>query len=362
MRYAEWVLSWVELFGMGGTALTALAFLFRRFGGVGYTVRRDLVSVLARAIADAQRRGHPSATVTHLALALLVDPDVGRDLEERGVVLSELYAEIEALLPPAAVPAVSPAEQVDEAVGKLLRRAGGNGAISPAPRRVLRTLLASEESALGEVFARHGVRGDRPRSSSAVTREATTPQVNRLDLGPYRGARDGSEQADTSVVFWNDDKTKMELVTQLLREVFGIAEPRATRLMLTVDRDGFAVVGTYGRAEAKRMVETALVIAKDSGAPLRITIEEANRRDLRRGASRWLRRALARTHMPVSAEGLRIARAQRWRATIATTDLPEALKCPHCGNASKRYREVDDALVCMSCRRSFARSREESPT
>jgi len=351
---------------MGGTALTALALVFRRFGGAGYRIRRDLVFVLARAITDAQRRGHPSATVTHVALALLVDPDVGGDLETRGVPLSDLYADIEALLPTgellAASPAEQPAPQVDEAVGVLLRRAGRDGLFSPSPRDVLRALLASKQGALCEVFARHGVTADRPRSRSAAARETTTNEENRLDLGPYRGAREGCEPGDTSVVFWNDDKTKMELVISLLRDVFGIAEPRATRLMLTVDRDGFCVVGTYGRAEAKRMVETALAVAKDSGAPLRITIEEANRRDPRRVASRWLRRALAPTHMPVSAKEVHKTRARRWRAAIAATDLPEALTCPQCGSASKRYRQVDDALVCMSCSRSFARTREESPT
>ncbi|MBI2202041.1 MAG: ATP-dependent Clp protease adaptor ClpS, partial [Armatimonadetes bacterium] len=64
------------------------------------------------------------------------------------------------------------------------------------------------------------------------------------ESGPYRGLPKGN--ANTDVIFWNDKKTTQEFVTQVLRGTFGVVEPEATRLVLSVDQAGFAVVGNTG--------------------------------------------------------------------------------------------------------------------
>jgi len=279
-----------------------------------------------------------------------------RDLEARGVVLSDLYADIERLLPPrAAEPTVSSPNDIDEVIDALVRAGKkGRGATAPAPRDVLRALLSSEHQGPRDVFARHGVKAEHPPPVRSRTRRVESPDTSDAGLGPYRAVpSDPERRGDTDVVFWNDAKTKMELVVQLLRDPFGMVEPNATMLMLTVHRDGFAIVGTYERSEAERLTTIALRRARDKGAPLEITVEEANRKDRARSLSRWLRRMTERTHVAVTPEQLRAARRRVPAPPPAPVDATAAVTCPHCGSLSKRHRKVEDALVCIACGRSF---------
>lgn len=240
---------------------------YRRFGGIGGVIRRDLLVVLGVGTMEAQSRGHRLVTVTHVALSLLVDPDVARELEGHGVDLAELYVEIERLLPPrAAASVVLTPQDSDAAIEALVRRASEwKAGRAPAPRDVLDALLMSDHGSLRELFARHGVTAERAARVSPRRRALSAVESSRVELGPYRAPPNAKVFADADVVFWNDDKTRMELVTELLRGTFGIAEPLATALMLTVDRDGFAVVGTFERAEAERIADTATASASHGG-------------------------------------------------------------------------------------------------
>jgi ATP-dependent Clp protease adaptor protein ClpS len=153
-------------------------------------------------------------------------------------------------------------------------------------------------------------------------------------------------------VFWNDKRTTMEFVVELLRGTFGVVEPHATRLMLTTDREGFGVVGTYEREEAERLAETAMRLARERGFPLRVSVEEAGHMTAMGLVARWLHRRSARANVRLVARQLpRIPRASQ--SAAPWTVLDEALECPCCGVASTRYRKLADALVCAGCGRSF---------
>jgi hypothetical protein len=134
--------------------------------------------------------------------------------------------------------------------------------------------------------------------------------------------------------------------------------PFATGLMLAVDRDGLAVVGTFERAEAERMAGTATTSAREKGFPLRITVEAANRTDAARSVSRWLRRRMRPTHVRLSVEQMPAAERATAAPSSLSADFGEALACPLCGNPSMRYRKVDDALVCSTCAGDHSCDRE----
>ena len=75
------------------------------------------------------------------------------------------------------------------------------------------------------------------------------------------------------VVFHNDDFTTMEFVVRVLRVVFFKSETEAETLMMTVHRNGKAVVGLYPRDIALSKTQKATLMAKNAGFPLRITCE-----------------------------------------------------------------------------------------
>lgn len=74
------------------------------------------------------------------------------------------------------------------------------------------------------------------------------------------------------VVILNDDKTPMEFVTGLLKEIFNKSQQDAINLMLSIHHNGSAVAGTYIFEIAEQKGVDATNIARDSGYPLMIKI------------------------------------------------------------------------------------------
>jgi ATP-dependent Clp protease adaptor protein ClpS len=77
------------------------------------------------------------------------------------------------------------------------------------------------------------------------------------------------------VVFYNDDYTTMDFVVEVLISIFNKSKEDATKIMQTVHRDGFSVVGTYTYDIAVSRVEITKNIAKQNGFPLRVEIEQS---------------------------------------------------------------------------------------
>lgn len=78
---------------------------------------------------------------------------------------------------------------------------------------------------------------------------------------------------ECEVIFYNDNYTTMEFVTEVLMEVFEKSEPEADALMLDIHNNGSAVVGvyTYDIAVTKAGITTSK--AKKEGFPLRVEVK-----------------------------------------------------------------------------------------
>lgn len=59
------------------------------------------------------------------------------------------------------------------------------------------------------------------------------------------------QQTQWNVILWDDPVNLMSYVVWVLRSLFGLAAPEATRLMMRVHEDGRAVVDTARREQAE---------------------------------------------------------------------------------------------------------------
>ena len=75
------------------------------------------------------------------------------------------------------------------------------------------------------------------------------------------------------VVMLNDDYTPMEFVVEVLMQHFGMSEPRAVAVMLTVHTQGRAVIGAFTYDIAETKVSTVMSAARRHEYPLRCLLE-----------------------------------------------------------------------------------------
>lgn len=76
------------------------------------------------------------------------------------------------------------------------------------------------------------------------------------------------------VVFLNDDSTPMELVIELLTNVFKHSEDKAQDITMEIHETGSAVAGIYSFEIAEQKGIEATGLARKNGSPLRIQVEE----------------------------------------------------------------------------------------
>lgn len=76
------------------------------------------------------------------------------------------------------------------------------------------------------------------------------------------------------VVFLNDDLTPMELVIELLTQIFKHSESRAKEITLEIHETGSGIAGVYTYEIAEQRGIEATTIARKNGSPLRITVEQ----------------------------------------------------------------------------------------
>lgn len=75
------------------------------------------------------------------------------------------------------------------------------------------------------------------------------------------------------VIFFNDDFTTMDFVTEVLRVVFNKGANEAVLLMMRVHREGQATVGVYTYDVAMTKATQTVNMARAEGFPLRVTCE-----------------------------------------------------------------------------------------
>lgn len=76
------------------------------------------------------------------------------------------------------------------------------------------------------------------------------------------------------VIIYNDDFTPMDLVVEILEQVFNKTKEEAVRLMLGVHNSTSAVVGVYTKDIAKTKAAAATDMARKEGYPLKIEAVE----------------------------------------------------------------------------------------
>lgn len=81
------------------------------------------------------------------------------------------------------------------------------------------------------------------------------------------------EPSKFKVVFYNDDKTPMELVIAILVKIFKHSEESAVDITMKVHTDGKAVAGVYHFELAEQKGMEATNIARQNGFPLVIKVE-----------------------------------------------------------------------------------------
>ncbi len=187
---AHWlVASWIALvvFATPAVVLGALR-IRRRWRTPRVVVARDTLRIVGFAALDAQQRGHDVVSLAHVVLAALSEPSIADALEARGVLLGDLYDEIERLLPPRRESAVTLGPGAATDVLAFVQAASPR-ALLASPADVFVQLLNVPE--VGVAFEKHGVPRLRPRPSLW--------RAHHRD--PYRTPP--NSHATTSVLLWN---------------------------------------------------------------------------------------------------------------------------------------------------------------
>jgi ATP-dependent Clp protease adaptor protein ClpS len=77
------------------------------------------------------------------------------------------------------------------------------------------------------------------------------------------------------VILLNDDYTTMDFVVSVLETVFHKTPAESYRVMMQVHTQGKGLCGVYPFEVAETKVDTVHDLARDSGFPLRASLEEA---------------------------------------------------------------------------------------
>ena len=205
----------------------------------------DMQAIVSFACNVAARAGEKEVDLHHLALGVAGGSDGRARFSTRGLDAGRFTAILRAELPPLRPPPASFAPTIADRARRVVAEANRrSGRVSQADSLldVLRT---------------------RPELSSAF--EAATAS---------HGAHDSAQPASpTDVVFRNDPVTKMELVVEIMREVFEMDDLDAMRAMLFVHFAGAGRLGPYTLEDAERRAARGLEIARERGAPLVIEVE-----------------------------------------------------------------------------------------
>jgi ATP-dependent Clp protease adaptor protein ClpS len=102
---------------------------------------------------------------------------------------------------------------------------------------------------------------DGERRTGDTVLEKTKPKVKKPPL--YK------------VILHNDDYTTMQFVVDILEGVFNKSPAEAFRIMMHVHTQGHGVCGSYSYEIAETKVSLVHDRAKESGFPLRASMEEA---------------------------------------------------------------------------------------
>jgi ATP-dependent Clp protease adaptor protein ClpS len=241
-----------------------------------------LTIILQTAMSDVTRRGHGAITPDHLLWTLLDVPEVASAWNVRGWPLVELRDALDARLKP--LEGSKPKGVLSpELVGLVRTQARAAARRRGSPWEVGKATFASlvRELLMLEAQAEDSLLAAAPHYPYATFSldPTTEPPIPACGEGspsdvPYRHMAVVPSRAD--VVFWNDPRTTMAAVIEILSQVFNMSELRATYLTLVVHGLGRAVVWSGDRVQAQTLAAGVAEAARAKGMPLRVSVEESD--------------------------------------------------------------------------------------
>jgi ATP-dependent Clp protease ATP-binding subunit ClpA len=233
---------------------------------------------LERAAAFAERLPE-DVTAAHLLLALTDDPDAAPvmlacnvDLQQlRRAILASIPATDSPPLPDGTVPRFSQGFQADLERASVHVQSAGRNEINGAD--VLVAMLAGPAAGFlqtqgmtrydATTFIAHGITKD----AQPTARSADEVAAQASSAGP-------ADSPMLSVRLLNDEFTPMEFVVHVLKEVFGLEQDDAIRVMLQTHHQGIGACGTYPPDEAQAKAAKVMDLARQHQHPLRCYCRE----------------------------------------------------------------------------------------
>lgn len=229
----------------------------------------EYFAVLTSAMVSAKQRGQSLLTPEALLLAALYDRGIAAAFEASRLPVVLIRERLLASMPASKATALDGEVKLSRAVIGIVRR---------AHRRARRA--ARREVTLVDVLA--GMMETKGGLVAALLAEAKL-DIDAMERAPVRAEipaeakaeseyRSGVREPQVEVRVLNDDKSTMEGVMTVLKEVFAMGEDEARHVMLLTHRAGSAIVGSYSPADAHERVGRATQRARELEMPLRFTI------------------------------------------------------------------------------------------
>jgi ATP-dependent Clp protease adapter protein ClpS len=248
------------------------------------TFSHSLERSLARAMALANERSHQYATLEHLLLALIDDPDVAAVMRACNVDLDVLRRRLSADI------AADRENPVGDGHQDSKPTAAFQGVIQ---RAVVHVQSCGREEVNGAhvlvaIFAEPECHAARSLQEQGMTLYDATRYISHKvakgvsqdDAGAKRpGGPSVSEEPAGSLAevrMLNDDFTPMEFVIDVLERVFGKDNETATRIMLDIHKNGVGTCGVYPYAVADAKVREVLGFAREHQHPLQCVLERSS--------------------------------------------------------------------------------------
>jgi ATP-dependent Clp protease adapter protein ClpS len=234
---------------------------------------------LEHAAALAQQ--HPEdITAAHLLLALMDDADAAPvmqacnvDLQQlRHAILASIPAADSARLPDDRGPRFSQGFQADLERASVQVQSTGRQEINGAD--VLVAMLAGP--AVGFLQAQGMTRYDATTFiSHGISKNAQAAPLSAGEVAMQASSAGSAGSPMFSVRLLNDEYTPMEFVVHVLKEVFGLEQDDAVRVMLQTHHQGMGACGAYSREEAEAKAAKVMSLARQHQQPLRCYCKEA---------------------------------------------------------------------------------------
>lgn len=129
------------------------------------------------------------------------------------------------------------------------------GTKTEADCKAIRTNPINETNSINPISTRMGRYQTEEQVSSKTRDETKEPSMYR-------------------VLLHNDDYTTMEFVVEVLMYVFNKSPESAAKIMLNVHQKGIGICGVYTHEVAETKVDTVHNLARESGYPLRCSMEQ----------------------------------------------------------------------------------------